>query len=191
MARFHPGSRAQALTIVFSALLGMAGCRPAPKPALPNLAAGEGMAFEGTWSATGHRRILQLGADRRASIADFSGSLLLTGPDRPGVGFQAEAIVFNDSATGMTGRSVWTDERGDQVFSQLQGDATDTGSRITGKVLGGTGRYQDVAGTFEFSWRFVLEAPDGTLQGQAVGFRGMVLKGSRPFTPPAPEGPRP
>jgi len=191
MARSHPGRRAQTAAAVLAVLLITAGCRPAPKPPEPTLAPGEGQAFEGTWTATGHRRTLLLGGDRRASIANFSGSLLLTGPGRPGVGFQAEAIVFNDSASGMTGRSVWTDERGDQVFSQLRGDATATGSRITGTVLGGTGRYQDVSGTFEFTWRFVLEAPDGTLQGQSVGFQGLVLKGTPPFTPPALEGARP
>jgi len=191
MVRFHPDLRALAPAAVLSIVLVLAGCRQAPKPSLPTLGPGEGMAFEGTWSATGHRRILPLGGDRRASIADFSGSLLLSGPGRPGVGFKAEAIVLNDSATGMTGRSVWTDERGDQVFSQLQGEATASDSRITGTVIGGTGRYQDLTGTFEFAWRFVLEAPDGTLQGQSVGFKGMVLRGSQPYTPPHPEGPRP
>jgi len=99
---------------------------------------------------------------------------MLAGASRPGVGFRAEAVVLNDSATGMVGRSVWTDERGDQVYSELKGEGTATGSRIAGTFLGGTGRYAGASGTFEFSWRFVLESEDGVVQGQSVGLKGRV-----------------
>ena len=134
--------------------------------------------------------MIRLGAGRRASIADFDGSLLLAGPSRPALGFRAEAIVLNDSTTGMVGRSVWTDDRGDQVFSELRGDATATGSRIVGTFLGGTGRYSGANGTYEFSWRFVLEAEDGTVQGQSEGLKGKVRVGSPPPVPATAE-PRP
>ena len=112
------------------------------------------------------------GSDRRASIADLEGSLLLAGPARPAVGFRAEAIVLNDSATGMVGRSVWTDEHGDQVYSELRGEGTATGNRIVGTFIGGTGRYSGATGNYEFSWRFVLESEDGTVQGQSIGLQG-------------------
>ena len=49
-------------------------------------------------------------------------------------------IALVDSDTGLVGRSVWTDERGDQVFSELQGEGTAARNHITGKFLGGTGR---------------------------------------------------
>ena len=52
--------------------------------------------------------------------------MLLAGPGAPGVGFRSEVIALNDSATGLVGRSVWTDERGDQVFSELKGEGTAT-----------------------------------------------------------------
>ena len=41
----------------------------------------------------------------------------------------------------MVGRAVWTDERGDQVFSELKGEWVGTGNRIVGTFIGGTGRY--------------------------------------------------
>ncbi len=50
--------------------------------------------------------------------------MLLAGPSRPGVGFLSEVIALVDSKTGLTGRSVWTDENGDQVFSELKGEGT-------------------------------------------------------------------
>jgi len=159
-------------------LLALAACTPAPTPALPAAAQGEWREFQGTWTAAGSRHVIRLGPDRQASVADLSGSLLLAGPSRPGVGFRAEAVVLNDSATGMVGRSVWTDERGDQVFSELRGEGTATGNRITGSIVGGTGRYAGATGTYEFSWRFVLETEDGTVQGQSVALKGRVRAGA-------------
>jgi hypothetical protein len=176
--------RALALT----GLLAIAACGPAPQPQVA--ADGGWRAFQGTWTATGSRHAIPLGGDRRSSIADLTGSLLLAGPARPGVGFRAEAIVLNDSATGMVGRAVWTDERGDQVYSELRGEGTATGNRISGTFTGGTGRYAGATGTYEFSWRFVLEAEDGTVQGQSVGLTGRVRTGA-PEPPPGAAGGRP
>ena len=109
---------------------------------------------------------------------------------RPAVGFRAEAIVLNDSATGMVGRAVWTDEHGDQAYSELRGEGTATGNRIVGTFIGGTGRYSGATGTYEFSWRFVLESEDGTVQGQSIGLKGRVQVGGSPATP-GPAGARP
>jgi hypothetical protein len=123
---------------------------------------------------------MRLGGDRRASIANLNGSLLLAGPARPAIGFRAEAIVLNDSVTGMVGRAVWTDERGDQAYSELKGEGTATGNKIVGNFLGGTGRYSGATGTYEFSWRFVLESEDGSVQGQSIGLHGRVRVESPP-----------
>jgi hypothetical protein len=115
---------------------------------------------------------MALGGVRRASIASFDGSLLLAGPSRPGVGFRAEAVLLNDTATGMIGRAVWTDEHGDQVYSELRGEGNETSNKIVGNFIGGTGRYSGVTGGYEFSWRFLLETEDGTVQGQSIGLLG-------------------
>ena len=42
------------------------------------------------------------------------------------------------------GRAVWTDARGDRVFSELRGEPVATGRRIVGTITGGTGRYAGV-----------------------------------------------
>jgi hypothetical protein len=152
----------------------MTACGGAPQVAKSSPPNGEWHDFQGTWIATGSRNIMRLGGDRRAAVSSFSGSLVLAGPSRPGVGFRSEAIVFSDSATGLVGRAVWTDEHGDQAYSELRGEGTATDNKITGTFLGGTGRYSGAIGSYEFSWRFVLENEDGSVQGQSLGLKGRV-----------------
>jgi len=158
--------------------LAAAGCSPAPQATGTSAIGAEWREFEGTWTAAGSRQSIALGADRKASVSTLRGSLLLSGASRPAVGFRAEAVVLNDSATGMVGRAVWTDERGDQAWSELRGEGTATGNRIVGTFVAGTGRYAGVTGNYEFSWRFVLETEDGTVQGQSTGLKGRVRGGS-------------
>lgn len=153
-------------------LLLVSACGRAPQRTQPISQHSGWHEFQGTWTATGSRNEMLLEGDRHASIADFNGSLLLAGESRPNVGFRAEAIIFNDSSTGMTGRAVWIDENGDKVFSVLQGAQGD--KKIAGTFTGGTGRYARATGSYEFSWRFVLQSDDGKMQGESVGLNGRV-----------------
>jgi hypothetical protein len=168
--------------------LALAACGSPPEPASGPAADGW-YEFQGSWIAAGRRQTLALGGDRRASIVDLTGSMLLSGPGRPGAGFRAEVVGLGDTATGFTGRAVWTDEAGDRVYSELRGQGTATGSRIDGTFVGGTGRYVGATGTYELSWQYVLEAEDGTVQGRAVGLKGRVHVGApavaAPPSPPA------
>jgi hypothetical protein len=160
--------------VLYVALLVGVTCADLPAWAQANPAGSEWREFQGTWTAVGKRQVIPLGGDRRASIADFNGSLLLTGPSRPAVGFRAEAIVLNDSVTGAVGRAVWTDERGDQIFSELRGETAATGNRLFGTFLGGSGHYAGATGAYEFSWRFLIEGEAGTVQGQSMDLKGRV-----------------
>jgi hypothetical protein len=161
------------LGVVFTA----AACAPA-EPPTPVAAAGAALEFTGSWNGVGNRHTIPLGDDRVASIVKLKGSMLLAGPGRPGVGFQSEVIGLSDSATGFQGRSVWTDEHGDQVYSQLQGEGTAAKNRIVGTILSGTGRYAGLTGTYEFSWQWVMEGEDGAIQGRAVDLHGRVERGA-------------
>jgi hypothetical protein len=161
-------------SIAFAAVILTAACGNSPKTSQSGAAAPEWHEFQGTWTATGNRQFLQMGSDHRASIATFHGSLLLAGASRPAVGFRADAIVFSDSKSGLEGRAVWTDERGDQAFSELRGQGTATDNKISGNFVGGTGRYSGATGNYEFSWRFVVEEDDGSVQGQSLGLTGKV-----------------
>ena len=161
-----------------------------PKPA------GDWLEFEGSWNASGTRRTLALGAERRASLLDLQGTLLLSGPSRPGAGFRGEIIAFSDSATGLVGRAVWTDERGDRVFSELRGEGTATRNRITGTFVDGTGRYAGATGHYEFSWQYFLNTDEGVIQGRADALKGRVRlggahTGAAAASAPAASGARP
>jgi hypothetical protein len=150
------------------------GSVEAPRPAA---AAGAELEFTGSWNGVGSRHTIPLGEARVGSILNLKGSMLLAGPGRPGVGFHSEVIGLSDSAAGFQGRSVWTDEHGDQVFSQLQGEGTAAKNRVVGTILSGTGRYAGVTGSYEFSWQWVMEGEDGAVQGRAVDLRGRVQSG--------------
>ena len=152
----------------------MMACGRAPQVSKSASPDSEWRAFQGTWTATGSRNIMRLGGDRRAAVSSFDGSLVLVGPSRPGVGFRSEAIVFSDTVTGLVGRAVWTDEHGDRAYSELRGEGSATNNKIIGTFMGGTGRYAGATGSYEFSWRFVLENEDGAVQGQSVGLKGRV-----------------
>ena len=169
--RKHGGHamRWQFLLVLASAAVACASQTPRPAAA-----AGGEVEFTGSWNAVGTRHIISLGGARTGSIVALKGSMLLAGPGRPGVGFQSEVIGLADTATGFQGRSVWTDENGDQVFSELQGQGTAAKNRITGTILSGTGRYAGVTGSYEFSWQFVMEGEEGAVQGRAVDLKGRV-----------------
>jgi hypothetical protein len=166
-----------------SCLLLLSGCARREKQAERPPVGNEWREFQGTWTATGNRQSLGLGGERQASIARFEGSLVLAGTSRPDVGFRVEVITMNDTATGLIGRAVWTDERGDQLFSELKKEETSVENQITGTFVGGTGRYRGAIGTYTFSWRFVIENDDGTVQGQSQGLQGQVRFGSEQVTP--------
>jgi len=152
-----------------------AACGEAASPAAP--AAGGWREFEGSWGASGRRKLLQLGEQRVAAVVEVSGSVLLTGASRPGVGFLGEAITFSDSTTGLVGRAVWTDEHGDRAFSELQAASNEPGTLVTGTFVGGTGRYAGAEGGYEFRWAFLLDSDDGSVQGQALEMRGRIRAG--------------
>jgi hypothetical protein len=168
---------------MLAAFLLTAACRQPDGPAPQTRPEGEWHAFEGTWTATGTRRTLRLGQNDRAAIFELTGSVLLTGAQRPAAGFRAQAIGFSDSRTGMQGRSVWTDERGDMVYSELRGEFVGTGNHIVGTFIGGTGRYTGVTGDYSFQWQYVIDAEDGGVSGRVVDFKGRVRLGQAATTP--------
>jgi hypothetical protein len=164
---------------VFLALaIGLTGCGATTESSKLGGTSGEWLEFTGSWNGVGTRQTISLGGDRRSSVVHLTGAMLLAGPNRPGAGFRAEVIALSDTATGLVGRGVWTDERGDQAFSELKGEGTTSHNHITGTFLGGTGRYAGVTGSYEFSWQFVMESEDGAIQGRAVDLKGRVRSGA-------------
>lgn len=175
------GRRSLALAL----LLFPAGCLQPSVPPIEVASPSEWHAFKGTWIASGTRQTLRLETDHRASIFDLTGSLLLTGDLGLGVGFRAKAIGFSDNLAGMQGQCVWTDERGDKVYSELKGEWVGTGKRVVGTFLEGTGRFAGITGEYSFDWEYVVESEDGAVSGRAVNLKGRARFGS---TAPATGG---
>lgn len=160
--------------VLMFTLLALAACGTEPSSRGAAKGADGWHDFEGSWTAAGSVHTIPLGTGRQASLADLRGTLQLAGASRPAVGFRGDAIALTDSESGMVGRAAWTDERGDQVFSELRGGGPSKGSHVTGTFIGGTGRYAGATGNYEFTWQYVLAAEDGTVQGRAVGLKGRV-----------------
>jgi hypothetical protein len=133
--------------------------------------------FEGTWSASGRIQPLPTERPQTAAIAQLSGALSIMSGDGLSRGFRAEAIGYDDGGGILTGRAVWTDERGHQVFSTLRGETLAAKRRVTGTITGGTGRYSGITGDYEFEWQYIIAGDDRTIQGRTVSLRGRVRGG--------------
>jgi hypothetical protein len=88
----------------------------------------------------------------------------------------------------MQGRCVWTDERGDKIYSELTGEFVAIGNHITGTFIGGTGRYSGISGEYSFQWQYVVESEDGSISGRAIDLKGRARLDSAVA---APAGERP
>jgi hypothetical protein len=133
--------------------------------------------FEGSWSASGQRHAVALEDGKEAAIVELSGAVVLTSGEGLSGGFRGEVIGFDDGEGLSIGRSVWTDENGDQLFSRLKGERIETGRRIVGTITGGTGRYAGLSGEYSFTWQYVVPAEDGRIQGRAVDLSGRIRRG--------------
>jgi hypothetical protein len=128
--------------------------------------------FQGSWSAIGQRRTLPTEGGRAASVVQLSGAVVLTDGTGSNIGFQGEAIGFDDGGSLRAGRALWTDARGNRVFSMFRGEAFQTGRHIEGTITGGTGRYAGVTGEYALTWQYVVSGEDEVVQGRTVDLSG-------------------
>jgi hypothetical protein len=135
------------------------------------------LSFEGRWSAVGRRQTLPTEADRAASIVELSGAIVLSSGTGLSRGFRGEVIAFDDGRSVSAGRAVWTDERGDRVFSVLKGGVPQARRQIFGTITGGTGRYAGLTGEYEFTWQYLTEAEGDAVQGRAADLKGTFQRG--------------
>jgi len=150
-----------------------------PTVAVPQQAMPMGQVFEGTWSASGQRQILETDADFSAVTLQLSGAVMITTGAGLSRGFRGEVIGFDDGAGLIAGRAVWTDERGDRIFSGIYGDAlTSSGLQMRGTITGGTGRYTGLLGEYEFRWQNLITTEDNVVHGRAVDLHGRVRTGA-------------
>jgi hypothetical protein len=155
------------------ALAGLSSVGPAQEPTT-----GEWRSFSGTWSVSGRRVAVAIEDGGTAAIVEVSGAVMLTTGEGLSRGFRGQAIGFEEGQGLGSGRSVWTDENGDRVFSRLKGDSLGTGKRFVGTITGGTGRYAGLEGEYAFTWQYVVsgEGGAGVVQGRTADLAGRVRR---------------
>jgi len=113
--------------------------------------------FEGSLSASGQRQTLPTESGRPAATVQLSGPVAITAGEGLSRAFRSEAIGFDDGAGLTVLRGVWTDDRGDRIFTRLNGETVASGRRIAATITGGTGRYAGItastASSGNTSWR--------------------------------------
>ena len=161
------------LPVLLALLAAVAAAAPAGQGGAPPQ--GAWRTFEGSWSASGQRQMLPTGGEREAATLQLSGAIVLTSGEGLSHGFRGEFIGFDDGASLSVGRAVWTDEHGDRVFSQLQGETVlREQRRINGTITGGTGRYAGLEGDYTFVWQYVVAGEGDAIQGRSVDLKGRV-----------------
>jgi hypothetical protein len=139
----------------------------------PFSAAAEEGAFTGTWIASGERQLQDFMAGRRVFTFRVNGHMNLKDPLGKVSDFWAECSGLWDAATGATARCVWRGERGQEIFVVLDGQPLETGVQVSGRIVGGTGRFEGIEGAFTFTWTSVFINKDtSTLTGHTENIAG-------------------
>jgi hypothetical protein len=106
--------------------------------------------FSARWVVTGSWRGLGLGGEREIILADLGGRLDVMPDGGALVDLASRCFVFWDSATGGTARCRWKHPSGDEIFSEVEGGLLAQGAPVSGRFVGGTGRYAGISGEFRF-----------------------------------------
>lgn len=128
--------------------------------------------FEGDWSITGTVQEVEVGAEK-VTVARLEGPVTLRSHGGLAREFAAVCNSVRDRKTGGIARCTWTDDAGDVLLLEVSGSILGpmgTSREAKGTVVGGTGRYAGIEGSFELDWLFVDSALDDTR------FKGYVTK---------------
>jgi hypothetical protein len=138
----------------------------------PGLAADEGT-FTGTWIASGTRQIQDFAQGREVFTFHVKGHVNLQDNLGEVADFWSECAGLWDAEIGSTTRCVWRGLEGQKVFIALDGQPLEEGVKVTGEIVGGTGRLEGITGRFTFTWTsvFINEDTD-TLTGHTENISG-------------------
>lgn len=118
--------------------------------------------FTGDWTMTGDTQPLILGPERQVATFQIEGLFNLR--DDTGVlkDFWSECIGLADPVTGGIARCVWRDRDGHRIFSELTGKRLlgKDESNYQGKLVGGTGKYTGIQGSYTLTWTSIFQAPE-------------------------------
>jgi hypothetical protein len=135
--------------------------------------------FTATWTLSGQRELLPTEGDRPASIVHVSGPLTITSGEGLGHGLLGEVIGFDDGGRLLTGRAVFTDDRGDRIYCTLSAEPIGTGRLATATITGGTGGFEGLEGRFTLAWQYVVDTDSGEVSTRAVNVEGRTRRVAR------------
>jgi hypothetical protein len=130
--------------------------------------------FEAHWRVDGSEEQIPFGAAGPQSIFRHQGRLTVLDDD----GFVANAlsrcIGLRDARKGSMARCVWITEGGAQIFSDVDRKPAPggQGGNGNGRIVGGTGRFSGITGSYEIRWVEQPQAAKGKISGETVSMRG-------------------
>ena len=116
--------------------------------------------FKGSMIANGTRSPFPFADAREAFTFKLAGHVSLQTPLGEKKDYWSECIGLADSATGITGRRLWKDLAGPEIYITLQSDHLQQGGQVTGTIVGGTGKLAGISGELSFSWSSVITQTD-------------------------------
>lgn len=118
--------------------------------------------FTGHWAMSGDSQVLGLGEGRQVATFQIEGLLNIQGDTGLLEDFWSRCIGLSDPVTGGVARCTLRGDKGDLIFSELtskellEQDAT----RVEGRLVGGTGAYAGILGSYSFTWTSLFTSPE-------------------------------
>ena len=130
--------------------------------------------FQAQWSIVGTQQGLDFGPARSLSIYEHSGTITVVRSDGLVGNAMSKCIGLGDSAKGDVSRCIWIDASGEKIFSELtaRGSSRSGTGSGRGTLVGGTGRFEGITGTYEIDW---VDVP--SLDPERIESRSLSMKG--------------
>jgi hypothetical protein len=131
--------------------------------------------LDGTITYAGKHKIIPLDKGRFVIKYENFGVRLSDSGEGPlhGMSTHNTGVIYFENGIGKTrGYIIFTDKDGDKMIMELNEDAAQMSpkpSSGTGKIIGGTGKFQGIQGSMEYTRRNMRPAADGTHQAVARG----------------------
>ena len=130
--------------------------------------------FEAHWRVEGTEEQIPFGPAGPQSIFRHQGRLTVLDNDGLVGNALSRCIGLRDARKGSMARCVWIGEDAAQIFTEVdrtsaRGAQAGAGK---GKIVGGTGRFSGISGSFEIRWVEQPQAAKGQISGETVSMRG-------------------
>jgi hypothetical protein len=132
-------------------------------------------AFEAQWSVEGTQERLDFEGLDSYAIFRHTGTVTVQRSNGLIANALSKCIGLRNGKQGVVSRCVWVSSSGDQIFSELQRNATPGNARTgsgKGRIVGGTGRYLGMSGTYELNWVNQWERTPDAIKGTTLSMKG-------------------